>query len=425
MLRSARNDDRATRTDRRGAVLAFAALLLVCGCAGYASRVQKARSFYEAGLYDSAVTELQSLEKRDDNDRLLYLMDLGLVYHAAGRYADAIQTFLEAEKLADAKDFTRVSEEVGAVITNDDAKFYGGEDFERILINVYLAIDYTLSAQWDEALVECRKVNHRLDQMIQKGQVPYERNAFAKYLAAVLFESQGELNSAFVDYRQLYKWNPSLPLLGSSLLRVADRLQASQEFEQYRAAFPDVKDYKLQKGWGEIVLILEQGKSPVKIPSYQLHLVPVFARRQFTQRHAVVWDAKNPKLSARSRTFFDIEETAVRELNAKLAGIVAKKLAGVAAKEAIGAGVGAASDNKFLGALTSLFLHLQDKADLRSWTTLPANLQIARLKLPAGRHDIALDMVDGSGSRETGLKTWTGLEVKPGRVTFLNFRSLD
>jgi hypothetical protein len=97
---------------------------------------------------------LQTLVDRADNDQLLYLMDLGLVQHTAKKYPEAIRSFQKAQQLAERKDFTSVSQEVGSVITNDDVKFYRGEDFEKVLIHVYLALDYTLTGKWDEAL-EC------------------------------------------------------------------------------------------------------------------------------------------------------------------------------------------------------------------------------------------------------------------------------
>ncbi len=402
----------------------FIALWLV-GCAGYAGRIQEPRRLYEAGNFDASAEMLKKLAEKNDNDRLLYLMDLGMVYHAAGKYPQAIKAFLSAEKLADSKDFTSISQEVGSVVTNDDAKFYGGEDFEKILINVYLAIDYTLSGNAEDALVECRKVNHKLDQMIQKGQKTAERNAFAKYLAAALFESEGDWNAAFVDYRQLRKWNASVPFLAAPLLRIAERMQATQELEEYKKEYPEEKDYKLDKKHGEVVVIVEQGRAPVKMPSHQMSLVPVFVRRNYGSREVIVRDVAKPENNVRSRPLFDIEATAVRELDAKLAEIVAKKMAGVVAKHAVGYGVEKATDSKLAGLLTTILLRATDKADLRSWTTLPAKLHIARLKVPAGRRDIELDMVDASGGIVKGANRWQGVEVKPGKITFLSYRTLQ
>ncbi len=411
---------RFLRLFRAGAVL-----FLLVGCAGYSSKIQRPRGLYEAGQFETAAAELEALSQVSDNDQLLYLMDLGMVYHAAGKYSESVKKFAQAEKLAASKDFTSVTQEVGAVITNDDALFYKGEDFEKILLNVYQAIDYALAAQWEDALVECRRLNRKLDMQRDATGGLSKFNFFAKYLAAVLFESQGDWNSAFVDYRLLHKWAPGTPYLGAPLLRAADRLQATQELERYRKAYPEEQNYRLGKHSGEIVLLLEQGKGPVKVPSAQHHLVPVFSRRSYRSRSAVLRVASAPQLSATSYPLFSIEQTAIDELNEKLPGIIAKKIAGVAAKQAVGAGVSKATENKFLGFLTSLFLHATDKADLRSWTTLPATLQIARLTVPAGRLDIELDMVGSSGEKAPQVARWPGFEIKPGKVHLLSYRMPD
>ena len=244
------------------AVLSLSLFFLVSGCASYASRVREPRNLFEMEQYDVAAEELKKLADRHDNDELLYLMDLGIVQHTAGLYPAAIQTFLKADKLAEVSDYTSISQEAGSVLFSDDTKVYKGQDFEKILINVYLAMDYTLSHQWDDALVECRRVNHKLDMMISQGKRPYEHNAFAKYLSAVLFDARKEYNDAFVDYRQFLKWDPGFPYLPAPLLRVADRLGDGEELDDYRKMFPGIKHYRLGKNEGEIVLLLEQGDPP-------------------------------------------------------------------------------------------------------------------------------------------------------------------
>jgi len=408
-----------------GLFLLLIAALGLAGCAGYSNRIQKPRMMFEVGQYDAAIDELKKLVEANDNDQLLYLMDLGMVYHSAGRYQQAIDVFLKADKLAEIKDYTSLSAEAGSVLLNDDIKPYKGENFEKILINVYLALDYTLLHKWEDALVECRRVNHKLDLMISRGGLPYEHNSFAKYLAAALFEARRETNDAFVDYRTVLKWMGDYPYLGAPLLRTADRLKASQEFAEFRTKFPSVDKYKIAKNEGEIVLILEQGKSPEKVPSQALRLVPVFRKRSYGSDY--VWLSVDDKQAARVRTYtlFDIEATAIKELDSRLAGIVAKKIGGVVVKEIVANQVAKQTKSEAAGVLTSLLLHLSDKADLRSWTTLPARLQLARMIVPAGRHDVVLDMVSPFGSERKGIKRWKDLEVKPGETVFINFRTPD
>jgi len=399
-------------------------LALLSGCAGYESRIAKARANFETGQYDQSITELKSLVERDDNDQLLYLMDLGVVYHTAGQYDDALKTFHAADKLKDLKDFTSVSEQVGSVILNDEVKAYRPEDFEKILIHVYLAIDYCLLGKWESALVESRRVNHVLDRMISEGQLPYDRNAFAKYLAAVSFESRGEWNDAFVDYRMLLKWGKGdYPYLPVGLLRMAASLHATQELEEFRKKYPSVQDYQLGNQEGEVILILEQGRGPIKVPHPNFRLMPTFQKRFASSDHAVL-KTVDGKRSARSYSLLDIEATAIKDLDHRISGIVAKKVAGVVAKEVIADQVGKQTKSKGLGALTSVILRLTDKADLRHWSTLPASLQLIRMKLPAGRHKLILDILARNGGVQYE-KVFESVEIKPKQILFLQHRTRE
>ncbi|MBI1862404.1 MAG: hypothetical protein HYR96_15940 [Deltaproteobacteria bacterium] len=392
--------------------------LLILGCANYASRIREPRSYIEFGRYDAAIEDLKALVERDDNDRLLYLMDLGIAYHAAGLYSEAIETFLKADKLAEIKDYTSLSQEIGSFILNDNLKFYQGENFEKVLINTYLAIDYTLAHQWDDALVECRRVNQKIDRMINEGGLPYERNAFAKYLAATLFEARGEYNDAFVDYRQLLKWNVDHRYLAESLLRMSDRLKSSQELAEYKQEFGK-RNYRLDKGQGELVLILEQGKSPYKVPYEGFNLIPRFQKNYYSSLSGVL---RVGERTAESHPFFDIEQVAIKELNDKIGRIMAKKIGGTVAKAVIADQI--YQRDKALGILAWIAMRATDQADLRSWSTLPARLQLARLVVPAGRHDVSLDRVSLSGHRSVAFQ-WHNVVVQSGELVFLNYRMTD
>src|SRR5690606_28779453 len=120
----------------------------------------------------------------------------------------------------------------------------------------------------------------------------------------VLFEARGEWNDAFVDYRQLLKWRDDLPYLGVPLLRMAASLQAEQELAQYRKKFPKEKNYRLDGKTGEVVLLVEQGKVPIKVPHPNFRLLPKFQKRVYTSDYVVLRD-KSAKKEAPSHPFFD------------------------------------------------------------------------------------------------------------------------
>jgi uncharacterized protein len=410
---------------RGGLAAAFFGLivLLIVSCASYSTRIQEPRKHFDRGEYDVAIEELKKLTEKKDNDELLYWMDLGMVFHTAGRYPEAINAFSHADKLAEIKDYTSLTQEAASVMLSDQVKPYKGEDFEKIMVNMYLALDYTMLHKWEDALVECRRVNHKIDMMISQGGLPYEQNAFAKYLAASLFEAQNEINDAFVDYRNLLKWKSNLPYLAPPLLRIAADQHDYDELEEYQKRFPDVTNYKIGKNQGEIILLLEQGRAPVKVPSPAFRLLPTFRRQNYTSDYA--WLRVGEGNRARTFSLYDVEATAIKELDHRTGLIIAKKVTGIVLKEVAAEIVAKETHSPIAGALTSILLHATDSADLRSWTTLPARLQLARLVVPAGRQDIDLDMVTNYGSVTRSVKRWTAIQVKPGEKVFLNYRFLN
>jgi uncharacterized protein len=73
------------------------------------------------------------------------------------------------------------------------------------------------------------------------------------------------------------------------------------------------------------------------------------------------------------------------------------------------------------GVLANLFGAATESADTRSWLTLPENVHLARMSLPAGTYDLTVDILD-RGGRVLTTETLTSVEIKPGDWTFLSRR---
>ncbi len=69
----------------------------------------------------------------------------------------------------------------------------------------------------------------------------------------------------------------------------------------------------------------------------------------------------------------------------------------------------------FLGALT-------ETADTRQWFTLPAEVRLARVFVPAGTHEIKLWFKDGYGNIVGG-HSFGPVEVRAGERIFLHYRT--
>ncbi len=173
---------------------------------------------FQQGHYEQAAERLEKglKEYGQGRDELLYLLDIGLSLHSAGKYDESNKVLLKADKIAEIKDYTSLTEEGATLLTSENIKDYKGEDFEKVLINTYLAMNFALMGDFENSLVEARRVNHKLHLMITEGQRKYKQNAFARYLSAILYEAEHNFNDAYVDYKNTWKLVPDYPGSGSN-----------------------------------------------------------------------------------------------------------------------------------------------------------------------------------------------------------------
>ena len=401
------------------AVLAVAGMVLWSGCAGdYVARTRNLRTAYESESYDRALAELEAVGRQGSRkDRLLVLLDEGMVLHAAGRWRDSIRVLAEADRLAGELDAISVSEEAGTLLTNERERAYRGEDFEKLMIPVLQALNYAELGEDEEALVEVRRVNERLQKMIVEESKPYEQLAIARYIGGVLYEDQGEWDSAYIDYAKALELEPGLGPLAEPLLRLAKKTGRREEYERLRQRFPDVGHEPLGKGEGQLVVVVEAGLSPEKEPAdrytetHELIQVPRY-RERGSPRPARVWVGEGRE--ARTVTVTSLSEVARVHLEDRIGRLLARQLAAVGVKAGLAAGAGALTKSREVGALTFLLLNAMNEPDLRSWLSLPAEFQVARLRLPGGRH---LVNVEAGGQHRT-----REVEVQPGRVKVVVLR---
>lgn len=402
----------------------FAFCLLAFGIAGCATYTEKARemvSAFDTQNYEVAAERVKALAAKKDSDEALYLVELGTIYHVAGRYKEAIETFQQAEKLAGWSDYTSISQEAGSVLVNESVKTHKLDNYERVLISMYLAIDYTLLGQWESALVEARRVNHQLALMIREGHPTYLQNGFAKYLAGMLFERNGEWNDAWVDYKQLHQWDPTFALNPVGLLRMSNKLKSEEDVRRYRKLFPNTSKFQMGPQEGEVVLLAEVGKAPQKFPDPEFQAVPKFGPRFYRTRRVRI-RSKQTNTFEDSHLLFDIERAAIIDLEEKRSGMIAKRIASIAVKKAAVNAAANKTQNKGVEAIGDMLILFSERPDLRSWLLLPGSLQVARITLPIGKHDLVVDELDANGNWiET--RDLSSIEIRPQSMNFLNLRT--
>lgn len=428
------------------------------------------------------------VEKHKDaygkKSRVLYAMDRGMLLHLSGRYQESTAFLENAERMIEDLYTRRIGLETAALLINDNVLPYEGEHFEQVLIHVIMALNYAYQGLFDDALVEARKIDHKLNVLSDRAEntYAYTQDAFARYLTGLLFESRGELNDAFVAYRLAYKafqayhdayGTPIPSLLGKDLLRLSVALNLEEEFEEYQQDFPDTTWQSLDEvqDLGELVVISFHGRAPKKanefidIPFSMQALTMVLATRDLksSKKGRVaqnilygltgnVFSIALPKFvpqpskvshteisligggtteTVRTVLMEDVTAIAKQDLKDRLVRESARAVARAALKfafaKAAERGVAQATDNKDLGRLVGFIARLAgsitEQVDTRSWRTLPAEIQLARVRVPPGTYELHVRHV-GRNGRVLDEQTLPSVEIVAGELKILSHRTV-
>ncbi len=406
---------------RLPAVLAAAVLALGSGCAGdYVARTRGLREAYEAAKpLEAAVGFEREAKSGPEVDRLLALMDEGMVLHAAGSYEASIRVLAEADRLARDLDVVSVSEEAKILLSSERERAYRGEDFEKLMVPVLQALNYARLGLDEDALVEVRRVNERMLQMIRDEKKPYEQLSIARYLSGVLWEDAGHEEDAFIDYAAADELAGELGSLAEPLVRLAQTTGRDDDLARLRQKYPDLRPRALGRGEGQLLVIHEAGRVPEKTngtwhgqAKAELIAIPVFRDRPWSRGAAASVDGE-PGVGLTPLT--SLEQVSKVHLADRVGRMVAKQLAALAVRAGVSAAVGKATKSDALGLLTFYALSFANQPDLRSWLSLPAQFELVRFRVPAGTHQVTVTVGGTSSVQE--------VRVEPRRVTLVLVRS--
>lgn len=408
----------------------------------YENTAIKSWSSLGSNHVDNAISEYEKNVK-SPKDRLLKLMDQAILFRSANRFEESNQKLFEASEIIELAGYVNVAEQAVTLVSNEKQTVYQGEDFEKVLVHVYLALNFISLEQWSEALVEARRVNEILMLMVQEGKRPYQQNAFARYLSASVYERTREVNSAFIDYKKTLEILPGLekvyPQIAIDLLRACQLLGFENELKDYQKQFgerlTEQARQSLKENQAQVIVLFESGKSPQKYSSRETHskkqkggslvevIVPVAyykERASLIKRLRIEADHQ----SSMSVTLNDIEQTAMRHLQDRMGRAIGKALLTAGVKAGIATGIGVASKSEDLGLLAGLLLFAASEADTRSWLLLPEKLQVAKLFLPLDTKDLRLEYLDIAG-HIIRTEEIQNLQLKKNEVRILQRRSYE
>lgn len=253
--------------------------LLLSACSPAVNRYALIDESLRAGDTHRADAIVEQAQKEyGTKNQVLYRMDRGMTLHLARRYEESTAVLDKAEQEVEELYTRRISTQVKAFLYNDSELPFEGAAYEQVMLNVVKALNYAVAGNVQEALVEARRVDHRLNVLADQTEgTPdaYRDDGLARYLSGVLFEAAGEFNDAFIAYRKAHdaylaarSWSrtPIPPMLRTDLLRITDILHLTDEHAQYREAFADTpwQPPADRQQLAQVVVVSYNGRAPRK-----------------------------------------------------------------------------------------------------------------------------------------------------------------
>lgn len=282
-----------------------------------------------------------------------------------------------------------------------------------------------------------------------------------------------------IAYRKAYEaykkyeenFSVAMPaMLKLDLVRLAQREGLTDELAQYRKEFdiaPVKKKASKAESEGELVFILNNGLAPIKreevirtwgpAPSVVVDsskrpvrpLPPGPAARAVSESTvppvavniALPYYESRPCRIAGARVIVsgmqadtqlmeDIDAIARASLKSRMPAITARAVARAISKGVVQEAVdrsGQQRDDAAVKLIGSLLVRVAaiatERADTRSWLTLPANVQLARLSLPPGSYDVTVELLDNSG-QVIETRTFPQVAIRRERKTYLTQHSM-
>lgn len=410
------------------AALAALVLALTPACSSslfsdYPDVAGPGQAAFSQGRFEAAAEQFRTIREADEDDAFLSFAEAGMALHVGGDPAAAIEQWLRAHQvLEDFGDRPTISgrsltEGFVSALVNEKALPYDGEDFEVALLHGMLAWDFLRQSDLDGAMVEVFRGYQVQQRAEDRYGSQYGMNRFARFVAALAQEADRNFDNARIDLTQLEEEAPGHPAVQYSLARLA-RLQG--------------EDRVAERALSQLVVVYEAGRMPNKVAT-ELHYqtgrslgrvsLPAFGSPGFARSGLEVH--VDGQSQGHTVVLEDVLTVAKQNLDDRLAWIIAKGIGRAAAKTIIVDRAAKTVGDKhgdgwgFLASVLGSVLQIAtERADLRSWSTLPQTIEVLRVPIETGEHDLMVRL-PGGGEVALGKHSF-----RPRRPVLVTVRSI-
>lgn len=469
--------------------LASAALILLvglpiwAGCQTHRQVIEQAHQSFWEGDLDRSAAELQRAAERPKNDLAVLKLDQAMVEFQRGRFAES-QTLLKEvrQQFAELPPATQTARSAMAYLTDDTRRAYTGEDHEKLLLQVMLALQSLLRSDGD-AMAYAHQLGVESETLLQNRPVeltpppaepeplvagssppPADGAAPATPEGTQVVLADSPPTAPLVPKIDPIRFELAFaPLLRSLIrgqsalnhddlvrnLRVANEWRPGSDFLQTELARAEAGELA-PPGSGSLYVVALVGRGPRKVTdtaevtsqallvadqilsalgNYTLPptVAPIKIAR--IELSPITVDSLRININGQelgcTENVADIGRLAMARQEEQMPQIVGRAVARRALKKGlIVAGQSASGAEKGSGNdLTSLIYtaagvawEAAEQADLRSWSLLPGSIQVYRIDLPAGQHQ--LDLRGEFQGRTVSSRFSSPLLIRDGQATF-------
>lgn len=430
--------------------------LLIVGCttsdvinpaANHPDRAVSFRNTLQTGGGAQLTSSLNQLNRlAGGQDRILFLQERGRLQSLVGDLNAGIRDFQEAsdwfeeQRMRPSLSVSRTFFSSIALATNDLALPYDGAHFEKVMLHNLQALNHLRQNDFTRARIElnradveqefARDQNRRLvddarrqlanqnireDSMQQALMRAEQRmatvgagatapflNAFTYFLSAVLFEHFEEWDRAVIDYRKALEINPRHPVLLEAYQLAQQRRNGQQQGNRGRVVVLYGDGFIASRSAMQIPFVYDTSILQVSLPYYD--------SRSIARAVPLYLDVREQAISTQTTVVSDLNAMAVHELRERFPAIMVRQVLRLIVKRQVQKA--AEAESPFLGFLANVANVVTDRPDLRSWSTLPGNMQIASLHLPPGAHELKF------GTNRSSMQS-VNFELNAGETVFL------
>jgi hypothetical protein len=432
---------------------------------GYSQQMKQSRAAQLRGDFVRAETSIITVNSRHNNYALSQLEKARLQF-LAGNWSASQKSFEKAYEQVSAQEqaakvqISRGLKKASSAVSNDNVIAYEIPSYEQGMLHSYQALNYLYQGSLEGALVEIRRANivqeraletnktelleaqkimvdkginsnslqknyPSMDNLIGEVKNSYQ-NAYTFYLSGLLYEAGKQPNDAYIDYKRAIEIYPDNTYLQQDVLRLAKQLGMFEDYEFFKQKFGsyNANDKKISN---QVVVIFEQGivnareEARLNLPFFDNNddykfftfSLPIYRGNLSSEMPLNI--SINEKSYA-SQEIVRLQSLATKNLKDQLPGLVTRQALRIVAKEKLRRNL-KKSGGDVGNILASLYNVASERADTRSWSSLPENVQIVRIEhLSAGHQEL---LVSYAGKREI-----IEIDVAENSTTIINFTAI-